>query len=184
MNRLISYTAAVMLGLMAAVSARAQEVRITTACTCSDLYDANGKLLPKPQRSKTLLVNGTRISSGFGMRIHPIFGYSAMHWGVDVAAPSGAPIYATSAGIIQDAGPKGGYGNYVLVRHSRAYATGYAHASLFAPGIYPGAHVKRGQVLAYVGSTGLSTGPHLHYEIFVNGWPIKPACGCTLYIDR
>lgn len=124
------------------------------------------------------LINGTRISSGFGMRIHPIFGYWAMHWGVDIAAPYGTPIHAIGSGIIEEAGPKGGYGNYVLVRHSSTCATGYAHAGRFAPGIHPGAGVKRGQVIAYVGSTGLSTGPHLHYEVLMKGWPVNPACGC------
>jgi murein DD-endopeptidase MepM/ murein hydrolase activator NlpD len=128
--------------------------------------------------TRTLLVIGTRISSGFGMRIHPIFGNWAMHWGVDIAAPLGTPVHAVADGIIAIAGRIGGYGNYLLLRHS-GYATGYAHASRFAQSIYPGAHVSRGQIIAYVGSTGLSTGPHLHYEVFVKGWPVRPACSCA-----
>lgn len=102
-----------------------------------------------------------------------------MHCGVDIAAPSGTPIFATGAGIIKEAGPKGGYGNFVLVQHSRTVATAYAHASRLAPGIYPGAHVTKGQVIAYVGSTSVSTDPHLHYEILVNNRPVKPICGCV-----
>ena len=181
MNRFIPALSALLLvALMVPLIARDQKASIPTTCVCFGLCDAGGKLLPKALRPKTPLVNGTRISSDFGMRIHPILEYWAMHWGVDIAAPSGTPIYTTGDGIIEQAGLKGGYGNFVLVRHSGSYATGYAHASLFAPGIHPGAHVKQGQVIAYVGSTGLSTGPHLHYEVLVKGWPVNPECGCSI----
>ncbi len=180
MNRLIPPLSGLLLvALVVPLIARDQKASISTTCVCFGLCDAAGKLLPKALRAKTPLVNGTSISSDFGMRIHPILEYWAMHWGVDIAAPSGTPIYTTGDGIIEQAGLNGGYGNFVLVRHSGSYATGYAHASLFAPGIHPGAHVKQGQVIAFVGSTGLSTGPHLHYEVLVKGWPVNPECGCA-----
>jgi murein DD-endopeptidase MepM/ murein hydrolase activator NlpD len=168
---------AALLALMLPWAARAQETS-ATSCTCSGFYDATGALVQEAPLTKALLVDGTRISSGFGLRIHPIFGVLEFHWGVDVAAPYGTPIHAAADGVIEEAGPNGGYGNYILVRHTGAYATGYGHASSFASGIYPGARVVRGQVIAYIGSTGLSTGPHLHYEIFVKGWRVNPACGC------
>lgn len=126
-----------------------------------------------------LLVNGTRISSGFGLRANPIFGTPEIHTGIDIAAPLGTPIHAAADGVISIAWLCGGYGNYVRIRHANGIATGYAHASRFARGIYSGARVKAGQVIAYVGSTGLSTGPHLHYEVLVKGWPIRPACSCA-----
>lgn len=114
-----------------------------------------------------------RISSGFGMRRHPILGYRRMHNGLDFRAAHGTPIYAVTDGRVQMAGRNGGYGNYVRIAHDGGLATAYAHLSRIA--VNNGASVKRGQVIGYVGSTGLSTGPHLHYEMYRNGRPIDPA---------
>lgn len=126
---------------------------------------------------KTLLrtpVDGARISSGFGKRRHPILGYNKMHTGLDFAAPSGTKIYAAGDGTVTYAGRKGGYGNFVSIRHNSTYTTNYAHAKGFARGMRKGKKVRQGQVIAYVGSTGRSTGPHLHYEIVKNGRKINP----------
>lgn len=120
-------------------------------------------------------INGARITSGFGMRMHPLLGYSKMHRGVDFGAAQGTPIYAAGDGIVTFAGWKTGYGNYVQLKHSANYATAYGHASRIASGIKPGSRVKQGQVIAYVGSTGQSTGPHLHYEVLANGAQVNPA---------
>lgn len=119
-------------------------------------------------------VNGARLSSGFGMRKHPVLGYNKLHKGVDFAAPRGTPIYAAGDGTVTYAGRKGGYGNYVRVKHNDTYSTAYAHAKGFAKGIRKGKHVKQGQVIAYIGTTGRSTGPHLHYEVLKNGKQINP----------
>ncbi len=126
---------------------------------------------------KTLLrtpVDGARISSGFGKRRHPILGYNKMHTGLDFAAPRGTKIYAAGDGTVTYAGRKGGYGNFVSIRHNSTYTTNYAHAKGFARGIKKGKRVRQGQVIAYVGTTGRSTGPHLHYEIVKNGKKINP----------
>jgi murein DD-endopeptidase MepM/ murein hydrolase activator NlpD len=112
------------------------------------------------------------LTSSFGMRFHPILGYSRMHAGVDFGAPYGAPIYAVTDGIVAYAGRHGGHGNFVKLQHSGGLGTGYAHMSRIAT--YAGAHVRRGQVIGYVGSTGLSTGPHLHYEVYRNGETVNP----------
>lgn len=157
---------------LAPVTARAQKE--PAACGCSGL-PAGEKEYPL----RMLLDTATRISSSFGPRLSPIFGTPEMHTGVDIAAPAGTPIHAVADGVISIAWLCGGYGNYVRIRHGDDAATGYAHASGFARGIYSGAHVKAGQIIAYVGSTGLSTGPHLHYEVFVKGRPVKPTCSCT-----
>ena len=137
------------------------------------------QVMAETSTMRTLIVNGTRMSSGFGPRTNPILGTPEMHEGVDVAAPMGEPIHAAADGLVIIAWLCGSYGNYVRIRHAGDIATGYAHVSRFAKGIFSGVHVKAGQVIAYVGSTGLSTGPHLHYEVFVKGWPVKPACSCT-----
>lgn len=113
-----------------------------------------------------------RMTSGFGMRRHPILGYTRMHAGVDFAARYGSPIYAVTDGVVDYAGRHGGHGNYVRIRHGGGLATGYAHMSRIAA--MSGQHVRRGQVIGYVGSTGLSTGPHLHYELYRNGATINP----------
>jgi murein DD-endopeptidase MepM/ murein hydrolase activator NlpD len=119
-------------------------------------------------------INGARLSSGFGMRRHPILGYSKMHRGTDFAASTGTPIMAAGDGIVDRAGFYGGYGRYVRLRHSGKYATAYGHMSAFARGIRPGARVRQGQVIGYVGSSGASTGPHLHYEVLLDGMQINP----------
>jgi murein DD-endopeptidase MepM/ murein hydrolase activator NlpD len=119
-------------------------------------------------------VDGARLSSTFGMRRHPILGYSRMHKGVDFAAPSGTPIYAAGSGRVVTAGRNGGFGNYIRVRHSGEYSTAYAHLSRFGKGIRPGQRVRQGEVIGYVGTTGRSTGPHLHYEVLRNDQQINP----------
>jgi murein DD-endopeptidase MepM/ murein hydrolase activator NlpD len=119
-------------------------------------------------------IDGARLSSHFGMRKHPILGYSKMHRGTDFAAPSGTPIYAAGNGVVEFAGRNGGYGKYVRLRHGSNYKTAYAHMKSFAKGITKGARVKQGQIIGYVGTTGRSTGPHLHYEVMVSGKQVNP----------
>ena len=119
-------------------------------------------------------INGARLSSGYGRRRHPILGYTRMHRGVDFAAPRGTPIYAAGNGTVIYAGRKGGYGNYIRVRHNGRYTTAYAHLKGFKRGIRKRRRVTQGQVIGYVGSTGRSTGPHLHYEVYVNGRQANP----------
>jgi len=130
-------------------------------------YDKNGKSVQKALMKTP--INGARLSSSFGMRKHPIDGYNKMHRGTDFAAPKGTPIMASGNGTIQKAGWCGGGGNCVKIRHNSTYETVYAHMSKFARGIKKGVRVKQGQTIGYVGSTGKSTGPHLHYEVIVNG---------------
>ena len=115
-----------------------------------------------------------RVTSSYGMRRHPILGYTRMHQGVDFAAKDGAPVLAAADGVVTQAGPAGGYGNLLRIRHAGGWATGYAHLSAFAPGIAPGTPVTRGEVVAFVGHTGLATGPHLHYEVSFNGVKLDP----------
>jgi len=138
----------------------------------ADYFDAHG------QSAKSMLmktpVDGARISSGFGMRFHPVLGYSRMHKGIDFAVPVGTPVMAAGAGVVQIAGHMGGYGNYLRINHQNGYGTAYGHLSRLAPGIRAGSHVHQGQIVAYSGNTGLSTGPHLHYEILVNGSQVNP----------
>ena len=119
-------------------------------------------------------IDGARLSSGFGRRRHPILGYTKMHRGVDFAAPMGTPIYAAGNGTIEYASRKGGYGKYVRIRHNRNYKTAYAHMKGFARGIRRGRRVTQGQIIGYVGTTGRSTGPHLHYEILRSGRQLNP----------
>ncbi len=138
-----------------------------------DYYNEKGESLRKALLRTP--INGARITSRFGMRTHPILGYSKMHRGVDFGANSGTPIYAAGDGVVDYAGWKGGYGNYVKIEHGGKYATAYGHASRLAKGIKPGVRVKQGQVVAYVGSTGQSTGPHLHYEVMVGDKQVNPA---------
>ena len=130
-------------------------------------YDKNGKSVQKALMKSP--INGARLSSSFGMRKHPIDGYNKMHRGTDFAAPKGKPIMASGNGIVKKAGWCGGGGNCVKIRHNSTYETVYAHMSKFARGIKNGVRVKQGQTIGYVGSTGKSTGPHLHYEVIVNG---------------
>jgi murein DD-endopeptidase MepM/ murein hydrolase activator NlpD len=137
-----------------------------------EYYDRTGKSL-----RKFLLrtpVDGARISSRFGMRVNPILGYSMMHRGVDFAAPTGTPIYAAGNGQVVQAGRKGSYGNYIRIRHNGEYSTAYAHMSRFAKGMSPGRRVVQGQVIGYIGTTGRSTGPHLHFEVLKDDSQINP----------
>ncbi len=119
-------------------------------------------------------VDGAHITSLFGLRKHPVLGYTRAHQGVDFAAGSGTPILAAGDGVVAQVGPWGGYGNWLRIRHSAGWDTGYGHISRYAAGIRSGVHVHQGQVVAYVGSTGLATGPHLHYEIWRNGARVNP----------
>ncbi len=130
-------------------------------------YDKNGKSVKKALMKTP--INGARLSSPFGMRKHPIDGYNKMHRGTDFAAPMGTPIMASGDGVVKKAGWCGGGGNCVKIKHNSTYQTIYAHMSKFARGIKAGVRVKQGQTIGYVGSTGKSTGPHLHYEVIVNG---------------
>jgi murein DD-endopeptidase MepM/ murein hydrolase activator NlpD len=119
-------------------------------------------------------VDGAHITSLFGMRKHPVLGYTRAHQGVDFGVGWGTPIVAAGDGVVAQAGPWGGYGNWLRIRHSEGWDTGYGHISRYAAGIHPGVHVHQGQVVAYVGATGLATGPHLHYEIWKNGQRVNP----------
>ena len=130
-------------------------------------YDKNGKSVKKALMKTP--INGARLSSSFGMRKHPIDGFNKMHKGTDFAAPMGTPIMASGDGIIKKAGWCGGGGNCIKIKHNSTYQTVYAHMSKFARGIKAGVRVKQGQTIGFVGSTGKSTGPHLHYEVIVNG---------------
>ena len=130
-------------------------------------YDKNGKSSKKALMKTP--INGARLSSPFGMRKHPIDGYNKMHRGTDFAAPEGTPIMASGDGIVIKASWCGGGGNCVKIKHNSAYTTVYAHMSKFAANIKKGKRVKQGQTIGFVGSTGKSTGPHLHYEVIHNG---------------
>ena len=138
-----------------------------------EYFDSKGNSV-----KKSLLrtpINGARVSSGFGMRRHPILGYSKMHKGVDFAASTGTPILAAGAGTLIYMGIKGGYGNYVQIKHNNDYSTAYGHASRFNKKFRVGAKVKQGDVVAFVGTTGRSTGPHLHFELLYRGSQVNPA---------
>ncbi len=138
----------------------------------TDYFDETGKnikgfLLRTP-------VDGARITSRFGMRKHPVLGYTRAHQGIDFGAGTGTPILAAGDGVVAEAGRKGGYGNWLRIHHSGGWDTGYGHISRYAKGIHRGSRVKQGQVVAYVGATGLATGPHLHYEVWKNGARVNP----------
>jgi murein DD-endopeptidase MepM/ murein hydrolase activator NlpD len=137
-----------------------------------DYYDETGKSAKKFLVRKP--VNEAIMRSGFGSRKHPILGYTKMHTGVDWAAPLGTPIYAAGNGAIEKAGWESGYGKYIRIKHNYGYETAYGHMTAFARGIEPGVKVHQGQLIGYVGSTGQSTGPHVHYEIIVNGRMVDP----------
>ena len=130
-------------------------------------YRTNGKSIEKALMKTP--INGARLSSTFGMRKHPILGYNKMHRGTDFAAPTGTPIVASGSGIIEQVGWNGAYGKYIRIKHNSKYKTAYAHLNGYARSIKKGAKVRQGQIIGYVGSTGRSTGPHLHYEVLVNG---------------
>ena len=134
-------------------------------------YDQNGKSVEKALMKTP--INGARLSSAFGMRKHPIDGYNKMHRGTDFAAPMGTPIMASGSGVVTRARWCGGGGNCVKIKHNSTYETIYAHMKNFARGIKEGVRVKQGQIIGYVGSTGKSTGPHLHYEVIENGKKIN-----------
>jgi murein DD-endopeptidase MepM/ murein hydrolase activator NlpD len=135
-------------------------------------YDRNGKSVQKALMKTP--INGARLSSSFGLRKHPIDGFTKMHRGTDFAAPKGTPIMASGNGIIKKVGWCGGGGNCIKIRHNSTYETVYAHMSKFARGMKTGVRVKQGQTIGFVGSTGLSTGPHLHYEVWFNNKKINP----------
>lgn len=138
-----------------------------------DYYKPDGK-----SARKTLMktpIDGARISSGYGMRHHPVLGYSKMHKGMDFAAATGTPIYAAGDGVVERASRYGAYGNYIRIRHNGTLKTAYAHLNGFAKSVRSGIRVKQGQVIGYVGTTGRSTGPHLHYEVLENGTQVNPS---------
>ena len=137
-----------------------------------DYYDENGKSAKKFLVRKP--VSNGIMRSGFGARNHPILGYTKMHTGVDWAAPMGTPIFAAGTGTVEKAGWEGGYGKYIRIKHNNGYETAYGHMTAFARGMQPGARVRQGQVIGFVGSTGLSTGAHVHYEILVNARFVDP----------
>lgn len=146
--------------------------RYTPSSGITDYFDPKGRSV-----RKTLMrtpIDGARLSSGFGKRKHPILGYTKMHKGVDFAARTGTPIMAAGDGVIDVAGRNGGYGNYVRIRHNSSIKTAYAHMKGFAKGTRKGARVKQGDIIGYVGTTGRSTGPHLHYEVLVDGRQKNP----------
>jgi murein DD-endopeptidase MepM/ murein hydrolase activator NlpD len=146
--------------------------RFTTPNGITSYFNPEGDSI-----EKSLLmtpVDGYRITSGFGMRKHPILGYTRMHKGTDFGAPSGTPIYAAGSGKVARVGNNGGYGRYIKLNHGNGYATAYAHMSRFARGIYKGMSIKQGDIIGYVGMTGRATGPHLHYEVLINGRQVNP----------
>jgi murein DD-endopeptidase MepM/ murein hydrolase activator NlpD len=137
-----------------------------------DYYDETGKSAKKFLVRKPVVEGLLR--SVFGPRKHPILGYVKMHTGIDWSAPHGTPIFSAGNGIVEKAEREGGYGKYVRIRHANGYQTAYGHMTAFAKGIQSGVRVTQGQVIGYVGSTGLSTGAHLHYEILINGRFVDP----------
>ena len=137
-----------------------------------DYFDREGKNVKKSLLKTP--IDGARLSSNFGMRKHPISGYNKLHKGVDFAAPIGTPVYAGGNGVVEFVGRNGGYGKYIRIRHNNEYKTAYAHLNGFNKGISKGVRVNQGQVIGFVGSTGRSTGPHLHYEIIYQNEQINP----------
>lgn len=140
----------------------------------AQFFDANGKNL-RSAMMRTPLQSFRRVSSNFGVRTHPISGYRKMHQGIDFAAGAGTPVVAPADGVVVEARRWGGYGNWLRIRHNNGLESGYGHLSRYGSGIRAGQRVSQGQVVAYVGSTGASTGPHLHYELWRNGQRINPA---------
>lgn len=139
-----------------------------------DYYTPEGKSIRKSTGLMKTPIAFGRLTSGFGVRRHPVLGYTKMHKGIDFGAPVGTPIYAAADGVIEKAGRFSTYGNYVRIKHTAKMSTAYAHMSRYGQGIRPGVRVKQGQIVGYVGTTGRSTGPHLHYEILVNGVQVNP----------
>ena len=141
--------------------------RYTDKNKVTGYYTSDGKSIERALMKTP--INGARLSSTFGFRRHPILGYNKLHQGTDFAAPAGTPIMASGSGVVERASWFGAYGKFIMIRHNSTYKTAYAHLSGFAKGIRSGSRVQQGQVIGYVGSTGRSTGPHLHYEVLVNG---------------
>lgn len=161
--------------LFASLTIGGQDKRIyqyTDSSGNSGFYDAKGNSVRKALLRTP--INGARLSSGFGMRRHPILGYSKMHKGVDFAAVVGTPIYAAGDGIVEYSGRKGGYGNYVRIAHNNQYSTAYAHMSKIGNKARKGVRVRQGDIIGFVGTTGNSTGPHLHYEVLARGIQVNP----------
>ena len=133
----------------------------------NQFYEPNGKSIIRALMKTP--INGARLSSSFGLRKHPILGYNLVHQGTDFAAKTGTPVMASGNGVVEFAGTNGAYGKYIRIRHNSTYKTAYAHLNGYAKGVRKGQRVSQGQIIGYVGSTGRSTGPHLHYEVLVNG---------------
>ncbi|MDD5586281.1 MAG: M23 family metallopeptidase [Alphaproteobacteria bacterium] len=146
--------------------------RVTFADGTVDYFDERGQSIKRALLRTP--VDGAHVTSGYGMRRHPLLGYSKMHQGTDFGAATGTPIFAAGAGIVAEAGFKGSYGRFILLRHNGRIETAYAHMSRFARGMHPGARVNQGDVIGFVGSSGRSTGPHLHYEVRVGRNQINP----------
>jgi murein DD-endopeptidase MepM/ murein hydrolase activator NlpD len=150
----------------------------------TDFLDSEGRSA-RTQLLRTPVI-GARITSSFGMRSHPIFGYTLMHQGVDFAAPLGTPVLAAGDGVVEEARSWAGYGNWLRIRHGGGWETGYAHLASYATGLKAGNAVRQGDVVGYVGQTGLATGPHLHYETWLAGRRVDPAraaFAATLELD-
>lgn len=161
--------------LYAALSTRekaAAAYRFAAPGKAEDWYDSDGGSIRRALLRTP--VDAARVSSGFGFRIHPILGFAKLHKGTDFAAPTGTPIFASGEATVEFAGPKGPNGNFVKLRHANGWETLYLHMNAFAPGIATGVHVAQGQEIGQVGTTGRSTGPHLHYELHVDGQPVDP----------
>jgi murein DD-endopeptidase MepM/ murein hydrolase activator NlpD len=160
----------------AALTLRGKTLRVyrytATGAKAADFFNEHGQSVRKALLRTP--IDGARLSSGFGMREHPILGFTLMHPGVDFAAPTGTPVMAAGDGIVEIAGWGGSYGNLVLLRHDAGYETAYAHMSFLVRGIRPGEHVHQGEVIGYVGATGRATGPHLHYEVRIRGQRVNP----------
>jgi murein DD-endopeptidase MepM/ murein hydrolase activator NlpD len=148
--------------------------RFVTGDGNTDFYDPEGSTSRKFLERRPVRGDNVRITSGYGWRRHPLLGTSRMHPGVDWATAHGTPILAAGNGIVEEVGPKGEYGNYIRVRHANGYKTAYGHMSRYAAGVTPGIRVRQGQIIGYVGSTGLSSGPHVHFEVHVNGQHVNP----------
>ncbi|MBC6406505.1 MAG: M23 family metallopeptidase [Rhodospirillales bacterium] len=168
----VAYDGEVVFGALILSGKRKEIYRFTPASGRKDFFNGKGESVKKALLRTP--VDGARISSRFGMRKHPILGYSKMHRGIDFAAARGTPIYAAGDGTVEVAKWNGGYGRYIRIKHGKGYATAYAHMTRFAKDMRRGKRVKQGQVIGYVGTTGRSTGPHLHYEVLKDGRQVNP----------
>ncbi len=161
--------------LYAALTTSAKSVavyRFAPPGEAADWFDSSGRSIIRALMRTP--VDGARVSSGFGMREHPVLGFQKLHRGTDFAAPTGTPIFAAGSGVIEFAAPKGANGNFVRLRHDNGWETLYLHMNAFAPGLAAGQRVVQGQAIGEVGTTGRSTGPHLHYEVHIDGAPVDP----------